>query len=469
MRKSTRILTILLAAVITVLALSLPALAVDVSIDGKKVTYTADSGSPFIDSASRTQVPFRQTLETFGATVSWDSVNKYAIAEKNGVQVTVPIGKNYIYRDGVTVQNDTAALIRNGRTYLPIRVVLEAFGYTVSWNSGTKTVIAVSSGGTEVTIHIIDVGQGDSIFIDAGSKEVLIDAGTASAGEKVSAYIRPYVDGDLELVIATHIHADHIGGLPAIYRDYQVEKTVYSGEQATTAAFKKFFAAMTGEPASSYMPDADMVLDLGCATLNIIELLDNDSNSNNNSVCALLTCGSFRFLTDGDGEAAAESALRGRVSDVDVWKAGHHGSATANTEALLSVIRPEYTVISCGQDNSYQHPHAAALRILLRYGTVYSTAVSGTVVITTNGSTYSVSPGRPLTEADAGDIAIYQPEPPAPPVSATGSYVGNSNSLVFHTANCSHADRISDKNRVTGLTREQLIANGYTPCSVCKP
>lgn len=92
-----------------------------------------------------------------------------------------------------------------------------------------------------MTIHVIDVGQGDSIFIDNGDYEVLIDAGTASMGSKVSSYINPYVDGNLELILGTHAHADHIGGLTSVINDYDVSRVIDSGERASSKAWEDFF------------------------------------------------------------------------------------------------------------------------------------------------------------------------------------------------------------------------------------
>jgi len=114
---------------------------VSVSIGGESVVFTEDSGSPFIDENNRTQVPFRQTLEAFGANVEWEASSRTAIAEKNDVTVRVPIGASHIYRNGVRIMNDTYSLIRDGRTYLPIRVVIEAFGANVEWDAATRTVM----------------------------------------------------------------------------------------------------------------------------------------------------------------------------------------------------------------------------------------------------------------------------------------------------------------------------------------
>jgi hypothetical protein len=105
------------------------------------VKYDRSYGFPFIDENSRTQVPFRITLENLGANVSWDEENRTAIAELNNIKVNIPIGESYILVNGKKVQNDTNSLIKDGRTYLPIRKVMESFGYTVGWDGLTQTVL----------------------------------------------------------------------------------------------------------------------------------------------------------------------------------------------------------------------------------------------------------------------------------------------------------------------------------------
>ena len=151
-----QILKILTSLMVVITLVASPVFATSVSISGDDIIYTEDSGKPFIDENNRTQVPFRQTIEAIGADVYWDNTNKIAIAEKGEIKVEIPIGKSYIFVNGEKVVNDTAALIKNNRTYLPIRIVLEAFGYEVSWDNDSKTVIAISD--LEfITIHMINV------------------------------------------------------------------------------------------------------------------------------------------------------------------------------------------------------------------------------------------------------------------------------------------------------------------------
>ena len=112
-----------------------------VSIDGDLIAFDQSSGYPFIDANNRTQVPFRQTLEAIGARVDWEADTGTAIAEAKGIIIRVPIGESHIYRNGERVENDTDSLIKDGRTYLPIRIVLEAFGYSVKWDSNACMVL----------------------------------------------------------------------------------------------------------------------------------------------------------------------------------------------------------------------------------------------------------------------------------------------------------------------------------------
>ncbi len=131
-----------------------------IKIDGLPVSFNDQSGYPFVDGNSRTQVPFRVTLEAFGAEVQWDGQNQIAIAIKNGIQVEVPIGESYIWINHEKKQNDTIALLKDGRTYLPIRAVMEAFGCKVSWNEKERVVVIV---GESLTLNEADLIEGNTL------------------------------------------------------------------------------------------------------------------------------------------------------------------------------------------------------------------------------------------------------------------------------------------------------------------
>lgn len=139
MKKKILFLTILL-----ILILTYSVYAIDVMIDNDYVDFNDITGKPFIDSTGRTQVPLRATMEAYGATVAWDDISKVATVNYNGITVKVPIGQNYIIRDGEKLLNDTVAVVKDNRTYLPIRIVLESFNMYVYWDSANMQVVAVS-------------------------------------------------------------------------------------------------------------------------------------------------------------------------------------------------------------------------------------------------------------------------------------------------------------------------------------
>ena len=139
---------------------------VSVRIDGTQVVFNQTAGYPFIDENSRTQVPFRVVLEAFGATVDWDNATRTAIAEKDGIIVKVPIGTDYIEKNGVKITNDTTSLIKDSRTYLPIRIVLEAFGAAVDWDGASKTVVVQTSRTANTIQATITMEDGGKIVLE---------------------------------------------------------------------------------------------------------------------------------------------------------------------------------------------------------------------------------------------------------------------------------------------------------------
>jgi len=121
-----------------------------ITIDGKPVAFSADYGFPFIDENNRTQVPLRVVMEQFGCTVSWNNETRTATIVKGNTTVQVPIGEKYVVVNGQRENNDTVAVIRNSRTYLPIRIVLEAFGAKVDWQNGTVNISTSNSERDEI-------------------------------------------------------------------------------------------------------------------------------------------------------------------------------------------------------------------------------------------------------------------------------------------------------------------------------
>lgn len=245
-----------------------------------------------------------------------------------------------------------------------------------------------------LSIHYIDVGQGDAILIKAAGLNVLIDAGERGNGETVCSYLEAQEVKSLDYVIATHPHSDHIGSMADVLEKMPVANVIMpkltQQNTPTTKTYELFLQAVKGsgatviaaEPGKSYRGEQ--------AVLTILGPCQQDDNLNNMSVVARLDFGSTSFLFTGDAETPSENAILKKGLDVkaDVLKMGHHGSRTASGNAFLDQVQPAVCVISCGTGNDYGHPHEETLKKLEKRGiTPLRTDQDGTVVIGSDGGT----------------------------------------------------------------------------------
>ena len=238
-------------------------------------------------------------------------------------------------------------------------------------------------------VHFIDVGQADAILIDYLDYEILIDGGNNGDGDLVSDYLSDKVDGNLEIIVATHPHEDHIGGLDTILEDYNVETIIDSGETHTTKTYKEYMLAVTNEKDATLMHDDDSMFVIAeNIFFTVIELEDGQSNLNDNSVICRLDVGEISFLFTGDLEAETEINHLDKFEEVDVLKVGHHGSDTSTSREFIDGIKPQYAIISCGVNNRYGHPKESTTLLLDEKNIItYRTDTQGTIVGATDGST----------------------------------------------------------------------------------
>lgn len=251
---------------------------------------------------------------------------------------------------------------------------------------------AITSANGTLSIHFIDVGQGDSILIDFGQTEILIDGGNRSP--EVVNYINPYIDGALEAMVATHPHADHIGGLIDVLVKYDVKDIWLNGDTVTSKTYTDFMNLVNAENATVHQAERGNTIQVGTLAFNILnpaKLLFSDAN--NNSIVLSLSYGEIDFLFTGDAERQAESSMLNLVPDIEILKVGHHGSRSSSSPEFLSLTKPEVAVYSAGLGNSYGHPHQETIDVLTNIGAkIYGTDTSGTiiVIVITEGKTYEV-------------------------------------------------------------------------------
>lgn len=271
-------------------------------------------------------------------------------------------------------------------------------------NAAAEGISAAASGvfqdGSTLEVHFLDVGQGDATLIRCGDAAMLIDAGNNSWGDDVRDYLEYQGIEDLDYVIGTHPDADHIGGLDVVMEAFDCGTVIMPDYEKDTQTYEEVIDVMDQKGWDLTLPQVGAVYELGEAAFTIVAPCgDYGDNANDYSVGILLEHGENRFLFTGDAEEKSETDMLNSGIDLsaDVFKAAHHGSRTANTEAFLERVNPDYVVISCGEGNSYGHPHAEVLNRLREMGIeVFRTDEEGTITATSDGSsiTFNVPPSE---------------------------------------------------------------------------
>jgi competence protein ComEC len=243
-----------------------------------------------------------------------------------------------------------------------------------------------------LTVHFIDVGQGDAILIDSGDTDILVDGGRTSAS--VLAYLQGQGIADIDLLVATHPDADHIGGLTDVLAQYQVNEIWVNGDTATSQTYQDFAAAVTAEGATVREPTRGYFTQMDGLSIDVLNpTSQRTGDSNEDSVVFRLVCGEVSVLLTGDATSDSEASMlaAGLTLDSDVLKVAHHGSRYSTSTPFLAAVTPEDAVISVGAGNTYGHPHQETLDRLAAHGvTVYRTDEDGTVVLTSDCNTYSI-------------------------------------------------------------------------------
>jgi len=248
---------------------------------------------------------------------------------------------------------------------------------------------AAVSSGDQVKVHCLDVGQADCIYIQLpGNNDILIDGGDQDDGPAVVDYLkRQGLDGQIELLIATHPHRDHMGGLPEVLEAFAVNEVLDSGLPAQSAWYETVAQRVVAE-GCWWVHDDRQVYEFGEVRLQILTGGRIWKEVNDHSVVARLDCGQVEFLFAGDMGKEAEEQLAGDIS-AEILKVGHHGSGSSTSAGFLARVQPETAVISVGSGNRYGHPHPGILARLLGFGIrVHRTDWEGTIVIGTDGDKY---------------------------------------------------------------------------------
>lgn len=246
-------------------------------------------------------------------------------------------------------------------------------------------------------VAFLDVGQGDAILIGSPSgTQVLIDGGRGSQVLSQLSQELGFFDETIDMVVATHPDADHIGGLIDVLEAYTVDHILMTENAPDTPVYAAFMRAVEREGATVRYARAGQVYDLGEGAAGSVSLRilfpDTDPSalkSNDSSIVAQLAYGETEYLLTGDAPSQVEVQLvaeMGTLLESEVLKLGHHGSKTSTSDTFVTAAAPFFGIISAGKDNSYGHPHPSVIETLERHGVrALSTADEGTIVSYSNG------------------------------------------------------------------------------------
>lgn len=280
------------------------------------------------------------------------------------------------------------------------------------------------SSSKQMLVHFIDVGQGDSIFIQSpNGKNMLVDGGTRAYGDDVVGYLKSLNVSKIDYVVATHPDADHIGGLIDVVNTFKVGTFINSGKEHTTKTYEDLLKAVLNKKINYNEPKAGSFLDLDSA-LKVQVLASNPTAEENNdaSIVLKVTYNKVSFLLTADAGVELEKEIAAKYDvSATILKAGHHGSSTSSSLEFLKKVKPAGIILSYGKDNTYGHPHPKVMANIKQIGAkAYSTAQDGTIIVTTNGKTYSTT----AKEFTAPGTEVTPPTPTEPEGDVnSGNYV----------------------------------------------
>ncbi len=326
-------------------------------------------------------------------------------------------------------------------------------------------------------VEYIDVGQGDSALIQCDGHYMMIDGGPSDVSYIVYTILKTNEIKDIDLMIANHLDADHIGGLSGALNYSKVNTVLSPVKNHDTKTFQSFEKYVTKQGKTFTMPGYGDKYELGSAEVEILGPIYDNAESNNFSIVVKITYGDNTFLFMGDAEEEEEGDIlrRNKLLNCDVLKVGHHGSNSSTSEALLKAANPKYAVISVGSENSYGHPTQETIDKLTKANVeIYRTDLQGDIVISSDGKELTVSTEKNASSKDittgggkkngtavsGNDVAIP----------ANTTFVLNTNSKKFHYPDCDSVSKMSAKNmQFSTDTAEAIVALGFVPCKACNP
>ncbi|HPN31663.1 MAG TPA: MBL fold metallo-hydrolase [bacterium] len=252
----------------------------------------------------------------------------------------------------------------------------------------------------------IDVGQGDGIVIITPNKKVIvIDAGPTndgarrSNGQKIIDYLKQYDITEIDYLILTHPHADHLGGMPAILKKLKVKTFIDTGFKSTNKQYLWILNAVKEKNIEYCIPEKNEEFQFDenvfAKVLNVAHSVpEKILHANNSSLVLKLEFIKIAFLLTGDMESDVEKIVlfENQKLKADVLKLGHHGSRSSSSDEFLTAVAPKYAVAMCGKNNHFKHPHQPTLDKIKKIGAqLFRTDINGNIEFLSDGEAVKIT------------------------------------------------------------------------------
>ena len=262
----------------------------------------------------------------------------------------------------------------------------------------------------DLTVHFIDVGEGDAIFIEQGNATMLVDAGPVNAAEYLLSYLESLGIEKINTILTTHPDPAHIGGMPSVLNRFSADRYLDNGEEDGNGAHAALIQAVTvaGVPYEKVLSGSEIPFSEDI-TIDVLSPVRVSGDLNHDSLVLKFAYGNTTFLLMGGADKEAEQQiLRNERGDITILTISDHGDAAATSEEFIQEMNPDVAVIMVGKGNPYGHPALETLRTLNDAGVhqIYQTMNDGTIIITSNGIDYFVTK-KPIlsTGIDGTDTA----------------------------------------------------------------